>query len=82
MTEELLTLEANTTWDLVPLFANVLVIGSKCVYSIKVKSNGSLDRYKAQLVAQEFKQEYGFDYKETFAPVAKMSTIRTLLSFA
>ena len=67
---------------MVPLPAHASVIGSKRVYSIEVKSNGSLDRYKVGLVAQGFKQEYGIDYEETFAPVAKMTMVHCLLSVA
>jgi len=49
---------------------------------VKLKSNGSLDRYKARLVALGNEQEYGFDYEETFALVAKMTTVRTILAIA
>ena len=80
MNEELLALESNSTWDLVPTPLDASIIGSKWVDSIKVRSDGSLDRYKARPVAQAYKQEYGTDYKETFAPVAKMTTVRCLLS--
>lgn len=65
-----------------PLPADVSVIGSKWIYSIKERSNGSIERYKARLVAQRFKWEYGIDYEETFAPVAKMTSIRALLGVA
>lgn len=80
--EELLALKVNHTWDLVPLPHTGSIIGSKRVYSIEVKSDGTLDGYKARLVAQDFKEEYWIDYKETFAPVAKMKMVRTLLSVA
>ncbi|KAH9667053.1 hypothetical protein KPL70_020885 [Citrus sinensis] len=55
---------------------------SKLVFSIKLRSNGSIDRYKARLVVLGNKQEYGLDYDETFAPVAKMTTVRTILALA
>ena len=51
MTNELLALEGNKTWDLVPRPPNTSVIGSKWVYSIKVCSDGNINHNKAQLVA-------------------------------
>lgn len=80
MTEELLAHKSNHKWDLVPRPPNASVIGGKWVYTLKMKSDGTLDRYKARLVAQGLKQEYGLDYKETFAAVAKMTIVCTLLT--
>lgn len=79
MREDLLELKKNHIWDLGSYLANASIIGSKWNYSIKIKPNGSVDRYKACLVAQGFKWEYGINYEETFAPVAKMTIVRTLL---
>lgn len=82
MQEELQALQDNHSWDIVSCPASVKPIGCKWVYSIKLRSDGSLDRYKARLVALGNRQEYGIDYEETFAPVAKMTTVRLVLSIA
>ena len=82
MQAELQALEENYTWDIVPCPPTVKPIGSTWVFSVKLRSDGSLDRYKARLVALGNKQEYGVDYEETFAPVSKMTTIRTILAIA
>ena len=82
MQEELDALAQNHTWDIVPSPVGVKPICCKWVFSLKLKSDGSLDRYKARLVALGNRQEYGIDYDETFAPVAKMTTVRTILAVA
>ncbi|XP_049393432.1 uncharacterized mitochondrial protein AtMg00810-like [Solanum stenotomum] len=82
MEEELLAIKENNTWDVVPCPPNVRPIGCKWVYSIQLHSDGTLDRYKARLVVLGNKQEYGVDYEETFAPVAKMTTVRTIIAIA
>ncbi|GJU32336.1 uncharacterized mitochondrial protein-like protein [Tanacetum coccineum] len=57
-------------------------IGSRWVYKIKTKYVWTIERYKAHLVAKGYAQEYGMDYEETFAPIAKMTTVRTLIAVA
>src|SRR4051812_12018205 len=82
MQEELQALKKNNTWELVPLPAGKRAVGCKWVYTVKQTLEGKVDRYKARLVAKGYSQTYGIDYDETFTPVAKMSTVRTLVSCA
>ena len=80
MAEELQALGDNYTWDVVQCPHNVKAICCKWIYSIKLCSDGTLDRYKARLVVLGNKQEYGVDYEKTFAPVAKMTTVPMVIS--
>ncbi|KAM7530049.1 hypothetical protein LguiB_033459 [Lonicera macranthoides] len=82
MKEELQALMDNHTWDIIPRPDGVKLIGCKWVYTVKLRPNGTIERYKARLVALGNRQEYGLDYEETFAPVAKMTTVRTVMAIA
>ena len=79
MQEEIDALGENKTWDLVKLPKEKNVVGWKWVYKTKHDSNGNVSRHKSRLVAKGYAQMQGIDYDETFASVAKMATLRTLL---
>ena len=80
--EEYNSLMSNETWDLVPPPEGCSVIGSKWMIKIKRDADGNVDRHKARLVAQGYAQTHGVDYEELFSPVARHSSIRTLLALA
>jgi histone deacetylase 1/2 len=82
MDKEYNALMKNKTWRLVPIKRGSNIIDCKWVWKIKYKADRSLDKYKGRLVAKGFKQWYGVDYEDTFSPVVKMATIRTILSIA
>jgi len=80
MNDELQALENTHTWDLVDLSKGKHAMGCKWVYKIKTHSDGFIDRYKARSVAKGFTQEYGIDYEKTFAPVARLISVRSLIA--
>ena len=82
MKEELDALSKNHTWDLVHFPPRKYVVGCKWIYKIKTHFDGSIERYKACLIAKGVTQEYEIDYKETFVLVACISSVHALLAVA
>ena len=82
MTEEINAHLENGTWSIVQLPPGQKAIGSKWVYRIKHKADGSVERFKARIVAQGFSQRPGYDYTETFASTMRAASIRTILALA
>jgi hypothetical protein len=80
--EEINSLLANGTWELVPLPEGKKAIGSRWVFKVKKNADGSIERYKARLVAKGFSQRPGLDYNEVYAPTFRMASIRTIIALA
>ena len=72
----------NQTKEMVNLEKGIKQVGCTWVFNIKDNSDGAIERYKTRLVAEGYRQTNGVDYKEIFAPVAKMNTIWILMSLA
>lgn len=77
---EMESLIKNDTWTLVRRPENAKIISCRWLFKVKRDENGDILKYKARLVARGFEQEKGLDYEETYAPVAKMKTLRLLLA--
>ena len=82
MVEEYDSIVKKNSWEVVPRPVDKSMIGSRWVYKVKQVADGNVEKYKARFVARGFSQIEGIDYDETFAPVARYSSIRSILALS
>ena len=82
MVEEYESIVKNSAWEIVQRPVKKLVVGSRWIYKVKKAIDGSVEKYKAIFVARGFSQIGGIDYDETFAPVARYSSLRSILELS
>ena len=82
MIAEYQSIMKNDVWDIVPRPKGKSVVTSKWIQKIKHVADGSIEKYKETFVARGFSQKEGVDYEETFALVARYTSIRSVLALA
>jgi hypothetical protein len=82
MTEEYQSIIKNDVWEIVPRPKSKDVVSSKWLFKIKHAADGSIEKHKARFVARGFFQKKGIDYEETFAPIARYTSIKTIIALA
>lgn len=82
MVDEYKSIMKNDVWEIVPRPEGKSVVSSKWIFKIKHSADGSIEKFRARFVAQGFSQKEGIDYDETFAPVARYTSIRVIISLA
>ena len=80
MQEEYNSIIKNNVWEVVSRRTEKSIVSSKWIFKLKHAADGSIEKYKARFVARGFSQKEGIDYDETFAPVARYTSIRTIIS--
>ena len=82
MVEEYKSIVQNDVWHIIPKPKDKSVVSSKWLWKIKYALDGSIEIHKARFVARGFSQKAGIDYEETFAPVARFTSVRTIIAIA
>ena len=82
MVEEYQSIMKNDVWEIVPRHEGNLVVTSRWIYKIKHRADGSIEKYKARFVVKGFSQKEGVDYDETFGPMARHTSIRSIIAIA
>ena len=80
MNKEIHAINKNNTWELTTLPEDHQAIGVKWIYKTKRNAKGEVEKYKARLIAKGYKQQYEIDYEEVFVSIARLETVRLLLS--
>jgi hypothetical protein len=79
---EMTSIMSNATWEVIKRPYGCKHIGSKCMFKKKIRPDGTIERYKARLVTKGYSQNKGEDFFDTYSPLARLNTIRVLLSLA
>jgi hypothetical protein len=82
MTKEYQSIIKNDVWEIVPRPNSKDVVSSRWLFKIKHAADGSIEKYKARFVARGFSQKEGIDYEETFTPIARYTSIITIIALA
>ena len=82
MVEEYDSIMWNSVWDVVPRLEDKSVVTSRWLYKVKQVADGSIEKHKARFFARGFSQVEGIDYDETFSPVARYSSITSILALS
>ena len=82
MIEEYQLIMKNDVWDVIPRPKGKSIVTSKWIQKIKHAADGSIEKYKARFVDRGFSQKQGIDYEETFAPISRYTSIRSIIALA